>query len=166
MLTILIGIFIAVITNSDIIRMYSSDSIQSFWDTEDFGPVFTLSAIVGYIVTGFFLSFGSRFFHDLLGLLFQVKDLKRRFVQKEAWNFQDIEDVVGFLEESEIKQMDIWLKTYFQNFPEVKFFQLDNVANKVDVILRSSVENLPDTLAYKTSSGKKLQLAISKTVRD
>lgn len=40
--------------------------------------------IVGCIFTGFFLSWGSKFWHDLLGILLEVKNLRKAYAQEKT----------------------------------------------------------------------------------
>lgn len=40
--------------------------------------------IVGCLFTGFFLSWGSKFWHDLLGILFEVKNLRKAYAQEKT----------------------------------------------------------------------------------
>src|SRR5690606_42039440 len=45
---------------------------------------------VGFVLTAFFLAFGSKFFHDLLDTLLQVKEYKRKMNDRETYQVSNI----------------------------------------------------------------------------
>ncbi|NQU55339.1 MAG: hypothetical protein HQ522_22715 [Bacteroidetes bacterium] len=166
LLSIVVGVAIALISKANIFQMFSSQEFELFWDFNTLGTELTASNIVGSVICGFFLSLGSKFFHDLLDMLLHAKNLKRKLVQKESWNFDDISDVDQYLEENEVKAIDIYLKQYFQRYSEVSYFEFDSNEYKVNVTLRSSMEDIPDTIPFKTKLGKVIELEVQKMVRD
>lgn len=71
------GLVIAIFLNIDLILIFNNlDSINSNfgWDSCQF----KWHTIIGWIFTGAFLSLGSKFWHDLLGIVWAIKDAKKR----------------------------------------------------------------------------------------
>lgn len=86
LLSILTGITIAFIFQADLIQMFKSGEAHiGTWDESLFDDfwhfkhslVFSFQTLFGILMAGFFLSFGSKFFHDLLDNLIEVKNMKR-----------------------------------------------------------------------------------------
>ena len=56
-----------------------------------------LYSAFGFIFTGLFISLGSKFWHDLLDLLLQVKNLKGKLADKETYEIDNVEQLDEFL---------------------------------------------------------------------
>lgn len=56
--------------------------------------------VLSVLLAGFFLSFGSKFWHDLLDLLFEVKRAREKVNDPETYTFDRIEDLEGHLKTS------------------------------------------------------------------
>lgn len=63
--------------------------------------VFTIQVIIGIFFTGFFLSFGSRFFHDLLDTFFEIKQLRRKMVDKITYEQDNANNLKEWLKLSD-----------------------------------------------------------------
>lgn len=79
LLSITIGIVVAIISNADFFKVIETSSIQP-WKGFD---KFSLLSVLGFIITGLFLSQGSKFFHDLLDTLLYVKNIKKSLYQNQ-----------------------------------------------------------------------------------
>ena len=73
---------------------------ESFWlivDKDNHNQPLVLF-ILGCLGTGLFISFGSKFWHDLLDLLLQVKNLRRKLVDQRSYQYRDnIRDFDAFV---------------------------------------------------------------------
>jgi len=49
--------------------------------------------IIGCFATGFFISFGSKFWHDMLDLLYNVKNIKRALLDTETFKADNVEAI-------------------------------------------------------------------------
>ncbi|MCB0633803.1 MAG: hypothetical protein R2824_15530 [Saprospiraceae bacterium] len=63
--------------------------------------------LLGILITGFFLSFGSKFFHDLLDYLLTSKNLRRKLFSKELYQLQSIEEIRSFLTDAHTQHVFI-----------------------------------------------------------
>ena len=54
--------------------------------------------LLGYMLTAVFLSFGSKFFHDLLDLLLQVKNLQRKINDERTYKVDSVKELMEHLE--------------------------------------------------------------------
>jgi hypothetical protein len=102
-LSFLIGFAVAYSFKADLITLFNG-KIALGWghitffksgkflviDPEYFGIDPTL--MLGFLLTAFFLAFGSKFFHDLLDNLLQVKNLKRKAIEKETYEATSIKE--------------------------------------------------------------------------
>lgn len=79
LLSITIGILIAIISNADFFKIVETARIESWKEVENI----SLLSFLGYIITGLFLSQGSKFFHDLLDTLLYVKNIKKSLYQNQ-----------------------------------------------------------------------------------
>lgn len=81
LLTGLIGIVVALLCNADFFSLIKANGV-----IEPFTSI-TIKSVMGCIVTGLFLSQGSKFFHDLLETVLYYKNVK-----KSLYNKQEIEN--------------------------------------------------------------------------
>lgn len=96
-LSLMLGVVIAFFFNASLIDLFSSESKVLGWgnkfpfkfesfelatDTYEFSGV----AVVGYCLTGFFLTFGSKFFHELLEFILEARNLRKNFNENAATN--------------------------------------------------------------------------------
>lgn len=85
---IVIGILVSVLAKADLFYMVKEGKLQQSWVDIN---------ILGCLLTGFFISLGSKFWHDLLDLLLQVKNLKSKLVDQKDIEFSRIEEVNEFM---------------------------------------------------------------------
>lgn len=85
---IVIGILVAVLAKADLFYMVKEGKLQQSWVDIN---------ILGCLLTGFFISLGSKFWHDLLDLLLQVKNLKSKLVDQKDIEFSKIEEFDEFM---------------------------------------------------------------------
>lgn len=93
-LSLIIGILIAGIFHIDLFEMLKQPDPRMviFWDPlPTFSTLLDFRLLASIGLTGFFLTFGSKFFHDLLDMLYQVKNIKRKLADENTFNAEDIE---------------------------------------------------------------------------
>lgn len=100
-LSMVVGLLIAIMFRVDLLQMMRSKDPREilFWDeppTYDF--LGWLSFVISVFLTAFFLSFGSKFFHDLLDTLLQVKNLKRKLVDEETYKGDRVEKIEEYVD--------------------------------------------------------------------
>lgn len=90
LLSLLLGLVVAVIFDINLVELIQAKSNKIELttavpvDLTNFQFVVTgikPMAVLGFLLTGFFLTFGSKFFHDLLDLLLEIKNQKRNLNQ-------------------------------------------------------------------------------------
>jgi hypothetical protein len=141
-LAIFCGIGIAILANASFFDLLAAENLraQLFWphgfmkaadNTFDWPK-----SIAGMVFTGFFLSFGSRFFHDLLDILCQTKELKRSIVkeistaaQTAAGDHEDIDSETLANLALELHGSELQRK-----YPDAKFQIGSTVNNQIGII--------------------------------
>lgn len=78
--SIIIGIIVAVLCNANFFKLMQGTDIV-YWTEDTEG--FTVKAILGCLISGVFLSQGSKFFHDLLDTLLYAKKIKRGLFENQ-----------------------------------------------------------------------------------
>jgi hypothetical protein len=73
-------------------RIKFPDGAEGIWKLPT-----VLSSIFGCLLTGFFLSFGSKFWHDLLDLLLESKNLRRRLSDGSIYQAEKVEEIEAIL---------------------------------------------------------------------
>ncbi len=126
---------------------------------------FDLYPAIGFLLTAFFLAFGSKFFHDLLDTLLQAKNLKRKLNDKETFQADDIQKFDEYISLTDhdlaalaINQNEGVLKAKFTNIS----FMTDTVSHAngrslpvVGIYLNDSMtDGLPKFLPAKLPSGR------------
>jgi len=78
LLSLLSGEIVAFSLKADLFQIIENGKIGWNQKSDD------LLWIVGCIFTGFFLSWGSKFWHDLLGILLEVKNLRKAYAEEKT----------------------------------------------------------------------------------
>lgn len=122
-----------------------------------------VAAGIGFVLTAFFLAFGSKFFHDLLDTLLQIKDLKRKLNDKETF---DIETVGELKEQLKYTQGELVRKAIAENKASLEilpnFLSLhEGLDIQTDTkmaylnLTDNNIEGLPNALPYTLSDNKR-----------
>lgn len=80
----------------------------------------TVEHVFGLVLTGFFLSWGSKFFHDLLDLLYQIKDTKRKKNNAKNLGFGSADDVEKYSNMTELERVNLVLNTHKEKIKAIK----------------------------------------------
>jgi hypothetical protein len=121
LVTIIVGVIVALISKANLFDFFK-DKFNLFWTEEDFKGIAFLSNIIGSIISGLFLSISSKFFHDLIDMLLQSKNLKRKLNDKANWESKNIETFDNYIKEDESKRIENSLLPY-----KSKLMQIENV---------------------------------------
>lgn len=157
LLSLSIGVLVSFSFRVDIFQIFTADDITtSFgWLSENFQnkgkyiwfsnmsnphtlPSFTdeIQAFAGILITGFFLSFGSKFFHDLLDTLFLIKNHRKKLTEKETYDVNSMTVLIERLEEDELKSNPSvigYSKEFIANENKAIAFIDKNASNKKDL---------------------------------
>jgi len=172
LLSFLAGIVVAFMFQADMIAMLIANSDWTTpWeegllkDALHFNPTLTFSFRVffGVITTGFFLSFGSKFFHDLIDNLMEAKDLKRKLNRRgEAQTIEQVDELIDYSEADEIVLAITQNEPVLKNkFPNIAFLD-DSVAvingERTPVVAiylnDSNTAGIPNRLSVRFPSGR------------
>ncbi len=167
-MAIITGIVVALMTRASIFHV-SDPSFELGWQAFDFKQdnawLHVLYEVFGCLLTGFFLSLGSKFFHDLLDLLLESKNLKRKLNDREAiQNLHTIEEVDNYIAEVEPILVEKKLEEYLQSVANFSHFEYDETEEAANVYLLNMSDedwnDLKDVIVVKTANkkNKKIQL--------
>lgn len=139
LLSFTIGFIIALLFNSNLFDFFNTNlsdisplnfnAIFNKWNlfNPNYDPNFV--KFLGIVATGFFLSFGSKFFHELLDLLFQIRSLRKKK------NFE------GTYNAESIKELDEILKINYEDIVEIVFEREKDNIFKVPGVNGYSISN-------------------------
>ncbi len=101
LLAFLIGVGVAAFSKANIFDLITNPDPRStlFWEAGE-NPENWFLFILGILLTGLFLSFGSNLFHDLLDTLYQTKEYKRKLQSNQLLGFRNVQDLSDFLHTS------------------------------------------------------------------
>lgn len=130
------GILLAIFMNADLIQMLhniENPSKTLGWGMEDWYVIKNwewyeyflrpLRFIIGVTLTGCFISFGSKFWHDLLDILYQIKNTKRVLAEPETYkvdNTKALEELFDTYQSDFIKAAYLDAKTKYMAMDSVK----------------------------------------------
>lgn len=154
-MSMLTGIGVALIAKANIFQIYSNPDFEFFWSAADLNAPLSgwFSNILGSLLCGLFLSLGSKFFHDLLDMLLQVKNLKRKLVANEELKLNTIEEYDNYITDIEPKSMNDFISKEMTRYKNVSEFELDYDELIVNVILKDYQSDLPGAIPYKSAGG-------------
>lgn len=136
--TIVIGIVIAVLCKANLFNIFNTES-PLFWVrndlpfftsevfdwNENFGWVEFIGILFGSALTGLFLSFGSKFFHDLLDLLLEAKNLKRKLAERADWNFDTTTEVDNYILTNDSAETKAKIREQLSRFEGIEYYRID-----------------------------------------
>jgi hypothetical protein len=136
LISVVVGIVVAVATRASIFGI-SDPNFELGWHAFDWEQdnmlLYLVADFFGSVFSGIFLSLGSKFFHDLLDLLLESKNLKRKLTDRESIkNLHTIEEFDAYIDEVEPVVVELEIEKYLKTVPQFKFFEYsedDNAAN-------------------------------------
>jgi len=143
LMALIIGMIIALATRASIFQIHDPTfklgwadlgyKYHFFWDG--------VYDIFGCLLAGVFLSLGSKFFHDLLDLLLQAKNLKRKLNDRESVeNLHTIEEFDKYIAEVEPVIVEAELTKYLAGMPNFKHFEYSDDDRTADVYMNPLTE--------------------------
>jgi hypothetical protein len=174
-LSFIVGFLVAYCFNANLFNLFKPAAELGWGDTAPFvrEPWYALNpqyfdtgilAGIGFVLTAFFLAFGSKFFHDLLDTLLQVKNLKRKLNDRETYSIETINELEeqlkytqGQLVRLAIDQNKEWLEK-LPNFLSVHE-GIDTTTRDTRIaylnITDNNISGLPTSLPYTLSDNKR-----------
>lgn len=166
-LSFIIGLVVAYAFQANLFSLFQSPPLLGWKDAaplmEDQGyalnpEYFSLNiiAIIGFLLTAFFLAFGSKFFHDLLDTLFYAKNLKRHLSDKETFNVESADQLRAILKHTQGSMIKLAIQQNKERLEKLpNFFSVhegtDLQTGEKIVFLNikdSNLVGIPDTLTY------------------
>jgi hypothetical protein len=172
-LNIVLSIMIALAAHADLFNVFSMDDPYKAlgWSGVEIKDIWNFLGIVsGCMLTGLFISLGSKFWHDLLDLLLYAKNLKAKLSDPQTYDADSIDQLTEYLSFTQsdlvklaIEQNSSYLQT---KFPNINFLN-DSVTltegERKDVLciyLRDNVSGgIPEKVPVKLPSGKTINVA-------
>ena len=173
-LSFIVGFLVAYCFNANLFNLFKPAAQLGWGDTMPFvdEPWYALNpqyfdtgilAVIGFLLTAFFLAFGSKFFHDLLDTLLQVKNLKRKLNDRETYSIETIQELEeqlkytqGQLVRLAIEQNRQWLEK-LQNFLSVhEGIDVGTKDTRIAYlnITDNNISGLPSSLPYTLADKK------------
>ena len=135
-LTLLIGFTLAYGCRANIFEIYDPEYQLTWAGVKSYSFKLALYDIAGCSLTGVFLSFGSKFFHDLLGILMETKFLKRKLNSRDqVTEMQTVAQVDTYIKELEPVIIESKLKTEVEKIPNLISYEYSDIDKTVDVFL-------------------------------
>lgn len=116
--------------------------------------------ITGCFATGFFISFGSKFWHDLLDILFQIKNYRRLMADPATYtnidNIKTFDKNVTTYESDVIQAAYAKAKNNLLAKPTVSGTALkyDSQGGYIEVLLKSNDNSIQNTYEYQMQDGQ------------
>ncbi|KAA3625270.1 MAG: hypothetical protein DWQ02_22025 [Bacteroidetes bacterium] len=104
LLAVMLGSLVALMAKASFFDLIGADNPREalFWGEGQSVEGSVLLFVLGIFFTGFFLSFGSAFFHDLLELLYYAKSMKRKLKKPETFSKNSLLATHEFIHTSDI----------------------------------------------------------------
>jgi hypothetical protein len=173
-LSFIVGFLVAYCFNANLFNLFKPAAQLGWGETAPFvkEPWYALNpqyfdtgilAVIGFLLTAFFLAFGSKFFHDLLDTLLQVKNLKRKLNDRETYTVETIQELEeqlkytqGQLVRLAIEQNKQWLEK-LSNFLSIHE-GIDTSTRDTRIaylnITDNNISGLPSSLPYTLADKK------------
>lgn len=160
------GIAIAIMSGANIFELFKNN-FGWFWKSEpgtDYTNADLTIAILGCILTGFFLSFGSKLFHDLLDLVLEIKNLKRKINEKNDWEFNNIKEVEEYLIKNDAVDFKAFVDSQLKNIANREYHVEDFDNKTATLYVSKETTGVPGMLFYKSSAGKVIPIKVNVVV--
>ena len=127
------GILLAAILKADLIKIFNNinepGKTLGWNNISEYGVLDSILLPFGIILTGCFISFGSKFWHDLLDILYQIKNTKRVLADTETYkvdNIKTLQKLFDTYQSDFIKAAYLEAKTKFMAIESVKAIGIKN----------------------------------------
>lgn len=127
------GVLVSAILKADLIKIFNNikDPGKTIgWNNiNSYNTLDSFLLIPGIFLTGCFISFGSKFWHDLLDILYQVKNAKRVLADPQTYkidNINTLQKVFNTYQSEFIKAAYLEAKTKYMAMENVKAIGIKN----------------------------------------
>ena len=167
-LNLVISIAIAIVAKADLFQIVSNDKISLGWK-EQLKDVSSFAwTVIGCILTGLFISFGSKFWHDLLDLLLEIKNLKRSLSEKVSTDTRHVVEEKNTFNQANLDEMQTAFSEYKSKLIEIPavssvVLERQDSGYLLKVYLHDGMESdrlIPSKFIYQTSNGNTNSLPI------
>jgi len=153
-ITISVGIGVALVCKANFFYFFD-DGIDLFWTSASVSSLsMILKNVIGSIMTGFFLSPGAKFFHDLLDTLLQVRNLKRKLNDKQNWEFSSITEFDEYIKDNEGARLKQIVNQNLESIEGVLYSEIDYDKKRVAVHVERGTTGIPSRIPFKAVTGK------------
>jgi hypothetical protein len=172
-LSIVVGIALCLIFKVDMICMIKSPDPRAtlYWTSQYDCNTYEVFKFLGIIISGFFLSFGSKFFHDLIDLLLQIKNLRRKMNEKETYEVDKIEQLDEWLKQTDSEVINLVINENEEKIKSIpgivsygrSYFKDGNLIRlciQIHVQEDGNKAGIPLFYAYRLSSGKEISVPV------
>jgi hypothetical protein len=167
-IAIVVGVLIALAARASIFQIHDA-SFKLGW--ADLGPDYKfvwdgIYDIFGCLLAGIFLSLGSKFFHDLLDLLLQAKNLKRKLNDREGiQDLHTIEEFDKYIAEVEPVMVEAELNKYLASMSNFKHFEYSEDDQAADVYMNplseAELQALKKSITVKLANKKSIEIELN-----
>lgn len=165
-LNIVFGSIIALLIRADLINILKDAEHPGNtlgWDTfVKQLPWSGITLLPGCFLTGCFLSLGSKFWHDLVDLLLQVKDYRKKLNSIQDMKINSIGQLDDFVTRNEFNVFELFLEEQLKKY-NILTFAADLDHRTVTVFTSGQSGTLPDQFQYKSLSGAIFPIKVIET---
>lgn len=128
-----------------------------------------LPVLVGFFATGFFISFGSKFWHDLLDIILQIKNYKRIMADPETYKVSDVGQFDEVVSTSSYKSVLAAYDEAKRQWAEVKevitlMYKWDQYGYYIEARLSKNTDAITSPFIYHLEKGASQSIRVSKVI--
>lgn len=179
-LNLVLSIIISLLAHADLFKILQEESPFNAlgwkyqeWENISHPFLTIIKTIAGCILGGFFISLGSKFWHDTLDMLFYAKNLKQKLSDPNTYDVENVKQLDDFLAvtnleivssafdkvKDELKQKKGVIGVGIGKNKNSGKYMIDVMVD--DTAILSSIDSF---VSYKLSSGKEIKIPIEKTI--
>ncbi len=163
------GVITATILKADLIKIFNnieSPGQTIGWSTiEGYNTIDYCFLIPGIVLTGCFISFGSKFWHDLLDILYEIKNTKRVLSDPDTYkidNTNSLLKVFNTYQSEFIKAAWLDAKTKYMAMSSVKAISIksNNLGYYFEIMLSKNESDIEQYFQYLLDDGTPFNIPI------
>lgn len=168
------GFLVSLFTGADLVYMIkNSGNFLSFPNLTELTMEETFASFgrhfFGLLLTTFFISLGSKFWHDLLDVVLYTSNLKRKLTEKDDWSFTTADEVNSYVNsyETDAIQNAITANQAMFNAPGVLGYGVKKASSGkyyIEVLTASDTVVIQPSITYVHPTGKVRAITVRKIV--